>query len=815
MRFGKMKVYGGGLAVLAALVVGVMAAGHATAQIVVPQEQSGGPLEEIVVTARKRDESIMRAPVLVQAITAQQLEDLHLNDMYSLSAVTPGLEIVAAFATVGAEVSLRGLSNGFAANFIDQSVLLNLDGAGLSHGAFYRGGLFDVAQIEVLKGPQALFFGKSSDAGIVAVHSADPTDTWETKISGGHEFVADETDFDGYVSGPLTDKLGIRLAGYWNSMAGYLYNPNPAGSDRRLPDGDDGGGRLTLKYDDREIGLRAKLKIGFTKQANNAWDGGINQRLCATGRNQTPGYAPYDNCTLDTTTSGNPSSVPYRPDLNFNPFNAAAFAVGSPSSLTQRGNAYQFTNTVDSTLDIEYDVRPGLTLTSVSAWTFVHAQESGRDFQPVINVFDLGASAIQHEFSEELRLTSNWKDSWINFMVGGLYNPGTFSTHLLINTPTVPIPGLGTLGLYTLDSLELSDKTGGAFGQLLLTPIDHWELSAGVRYTNVHKYFTSLVAANNYPAFFFPGPSGQGIQNVPEANKSIEQHNLSPEVTLTYRPTDLLTGFASFKRGYKGPGFNANTTATSYNATQINPFGGETVKGFEGGVKAQLLDRHLALTATAYRYNYIGLQVAFPDLATNTVNINNGANARIQGAELGVDFVPRGLESLTLSTFVNYNDAYYTSFPVAPCYGNQSPAAGCLTSAGGSQYQNLTGRALAVAPKWTGNISGTYHAGITDKYVASLDLHAKFSGRYNAMSELHPLSWQSSYFTFDSALHFAPRTGAWDLAFIGRNLTNKIYIAGAEDGGAVTPGVISDAVVFINRPRQLMLQLTVYPSRFQ
>jgi outer membrane receptor protein involved in Fe transport len=765
-------------------------------------DQNGARLEEVVVTARKRSESLMQAPVDVQAVTADQLQNAHITDFYDLSTLTPDLDITVAFATVGATVNMRGLTNGFAANFIDQSIALNVDGATLSHGAFYRGALFDVEQIEVLKGPQNLFFGKSSDAGIVAVRTADPTSTWQSEITSNYEFDAGEFYESGWVSGPLTDQLGVRAAAFYDSIKGYFYNPNPENPNHRLPAGTTDGGRLTLKFDS-ESGLRMRLKIGGTQNNNNAPDGDLNQHTCPLAVAQ--GGFPYDDCKIDDILAGTPKPLPYLPQLNYNPFNAAAFAEGCPNFLCENGAGYQLTDTVNSLLDVDYDINKSLTLNSVTSWDFVKAQENAMN--PGV---ELGAQYFEHEYGEELRLTSNWRDSWINFMAGGLYNRATVQNNLLLVLPGLQIPSVGTIGLYTYDNMALVNVTASGFGQLLLTPINNWELSIGARYTDMHKYFNSLVANNNYPSFFAPGPSGQDIGDVPYADRSIDEKNVSPEATVTWRPTGALTAYLSYKEGYKGPGFNADTVGTTFNASNVSPFSGETARGLEGGIKAQLLDRQLAVIVDGYRYNYDNLQVAFPDVTTSTVNVDNDARARVEGLELSGDYRPLQLTGWEFNAALDYNVSYYLSFPIAPCFAGQLASQGCIATAVGP-HQSLTGRELSDAPLITGTFGAEYTRPIADSYKVSAGLSGKYSSSYYSSADAHPLSYQDGYVTLDANVHFGKQDGLWDLAVIGRNITNKIYMTGSESGPLVTPGIWADNYAFVNRPWELLVQLTVHP----
>ena len=242
----------------------LLAMAPAMAQTAAPPEEASSvnTLEEIVITARKREESVMQSPVVVQVITEQQVQDLHLTSVESLETAVPELKITPAFGLSGASVTLRGIGNGDEATYEDQSVSLSLDDFTFSDGMMYKQGLFDLTQVEVLKGPQSLFYGKSSSGGVIALHSADPTSDWEAQAQTSYEFYADERDFNAFISGPINDELGIRLAGYYDTSEGYLYNPNPLNPEHRVPAEDSNGLRGTIKFDDPDLGLRVKLKVG-------------------------------------------------------------------------------------------------------------------------------------------------------------------------------------------------------------------------------------------------------------------------------------------------------------------------------------------------------------------------------------------------------------------------------------------------------------------------------------------------------------------------------------------------------------------------
>ena len=206
-----------------------------------PQVQS---TDEIIVTARKRQESILNVPVVESAITQKQLQTFQTQDLKDVATMVPGLAFGDSVLSIGTQVSLRGVGSTTFNPGIDQSVSLNLDGMVFSQGLAYMSGMFDLAQIEVLKGPQALFYGKSSPGGVISMRTADPTNNYEIIARGGYEYEAREKRGELILSGPLSSTVKARLAANYDTQDGYFYSKGVAlpGTGAVTPSGN--GGRM-------------------------------------------------------------------------------------------------------------------------------------------------------------------------------------------------------------------------------------------------------------------------------------------------------------------------------------------------------------------------------------------------------------------------------------------------------------------------------------------------------------------------------------------------------------------------------------------
>ncbi|RYD60864.1 MAG: ligand-gated channel, partial [Sphingomonadales bacterium] len=194
-----------------------------------PAAEAPSGLEDIVVTARKRVESAQNVPVSVTAFTPQQIQQTDLTSLEKISAVTPSFTIARSTTGSGAQISLRGIGSDARSIGLEQSVAVIVDGVYYGQGRVINEGFFDLAGLEILKGPQALFFGKNATAGVVSITTAGPTKDPEYLARIGYETNAHRPYGELVASGPLTDTLGIRVALRASKMfAGYVENRAPA-----------------------------------------------------------------------------------------------------------------------------------------------------------------------------------------------------------------------------------------------------------------------------------------------------------------------------------------------------------------------------------------------------------------------------------------------------------------------------------------------------------------------------------------------------------------------------------------------------------
>lgn len=751
---------------------------------------SGAVLDEVVVTARKRSESLQNVPVAVEAFSPEQLKSNDATDLSKLAELSPQVIIGPYAIGTGGILTIRGISSGASDAGVDQSVSVVVDGVPLSRGRIISASLFDMQQVEVMKGPQALFFGKNSPAGVISMDTVDPTHDLQGYVTGGYEFNAAERFGEGAISGPIANSLTARLAFRVDEMGGWIQNDAvpmddplhpgvvlPGATAGNVgPDGTDVAGRLTLLWAPTD-NFDAKFKLTYDRQKLNSLDP-YSEVFCTGGKTQQyelgislPGTSCQKNMTVSESSDAAKFAVNY-PYGNFGvPYGDSKFTLGS---LTLNGQIDQ------------------VKLTSTTGYYQQNFSGSlAADYSPLTEIYD-----AQHEtydlVTQELRANTELA-SPVNYMAGLYYE---HSIRHWLNAPDLFHAALNpTAGNYTTVETTADETTDSysAFAQARWDIVSSVELALGARYTHDQKKENLENEANN------PAASALGILLYPQGEvlpSSYSGNNVSPELTLSWHPAPDQTLYGAYKTGYKSGGVSNGSLLTVGMTSEGLVFGPEKTRGGEIGFKADLFDRRLRLDVTAYFYNYNGLQVTSFEPATISFQIQNAAQARTEGLEASTTWLATNHVSFHGS--IGYNRARYLSFTNAECYTNQTTAQGCV---GG--VQNLSGQPLNRAPNVALDVGGKYETAVTAAWKVAMTVDGSYSSAYMAEPDYAPGGEQSAFWRLNAGAHVLSEDGHFDIAVIGRNLTNTYYLINS----AGLPGRTNDEYLgTFGRPREVMVQ---------
>lgn len=752
-------------------------------------------IEEITVTARKREESMQDVPVAIQAFSTEQIELYGARDLSEIGDLATQVSIYPGGSGNGANLVIRGYGSTSLDPGIESSVGVNIDGVQTDRGHVVRQAFFDLDSVQILKGPQTLFFGKNSPAGVIAATSALPEDEFGIKIQVGYEFEADEKIIEGMITGPLSDTLSARLAfkfmdndGWLENTAAFIENSNGEvnaaepfdfpGAASDLGAEENRAARLTLDWSPTDsfnavwrILITDLDSVGFQTQESNS---------CSGAFPITNGIVDQSgDCRLNGKTSH--GALP--PEI------AAKYSIDIGN-----GEPFALYESVLSSLQLSWT--PGeWELTSVTGF-YDYDYERWDNFDGTTFIQLMGIQVEdQTTWSQEFRAYSTF-DRPFNFMIGAYYETFERNSDNAGKIAALgPDPVTGYLntweGISTIDSDSYS-----FFGQVIWDVSDTLELTAGLRFTKDDKEASQQ---NVYTHFVF-GPLLGILQPVGSVLISdFDDTNVSPEVTIAYRPTSNMTVYAAYRTGYKSGGFSTNTVLSSSSTGESLTFDPEDAEGGEIGIKSTLLDGRLRLNVTAYFYQFDDLQISIFDAPTVSFSVANAADAETKGIELDAElWVASGF---SLNAQLGFNQGEYNDFKNAPCIGGQTEAAGCVDG-----VQDLSGEDLTRAPELTGAVGFSFERALSNDWSIQLASKAIYTDDYQTNTNNNPLSIQDSFWRINARVSVFSSDGKWNFSLIGRNLNNEWYQGAQADkpGGATSADLFGNVV----RARQISLRTT-------
>lgn len=623
-------------------------------------ETGGTDANDIVVTARRRAETAQNVPIAISVVSGAQIDSTGAFNVGRLQQLAPTLQFYTTNPRNSA-VNIRGLGApfGLTNDGIEQGVGIYVDDVYYSRVASSTFDFLDVAQIEVLRGPQGTLYGKNTTAGAINITTNQPTFDFEAKAElsiGNLNFKQAKAA----ISGPLSDTLAARVAISATSRRGTIYN---VATDRWTQSQDNIGIRGQLLWQPTDT-LSVTLVGDYNKQDAVC----CSSVFVRTGATQRPLNRQYEALAAAQgyqVVSRNPYDRLTDLDANLNAGNEIGGAA----------------------LKVKWEIGPG-TLTSVTAWRYWDWQpENDRDFTGLPIVTKSQNPSQQNQYTQELRY--NVSADRFDFVVGGFayYQRidtqgteahGPASSRWTLN-PTSPLSNDPSVldGLTAINTQYLKNTSLALFGQATWKLSDQFSIQPGVRLNYDKKkghYQRRVFSGDGTPLLYGPTDAVTvarlGVFAPQEISPSFSDWNFSYDLTATYKPSRDLLFYATYAKTFKSGGINQNGVPTDASnnpilaAATVKP---ESVQHFELGAKTEFWDRRATFNLSAFR----------TDIKNYQANVNNGqfgvlrgylANAgkvRTQGIE--ADFTVR--PSARFHAYVNgaYTDAKYVKFVDAPC----------------------------------------------------------------------------------------------------------------------------------------------------
>lgn len=726
-------------------------------------------LEEIIVTARKREESIQQTPISITALTAADMEARSLTDLSEIDAFAPNVDISAGPVSGGSfnsQITIRGIGQIDFLITTDPGVGTYVDGVYFARSMGGIMDLLDLERVEILRGPQGTLFGKNTIGGAVSLVSAKPTGD----VGGRAEVTFgrfDRLDARGSFEFPVvSEKLFAKIAFSSKNADGYGRRIDATTGDvlSRPGDQDSASARGLLRWVPRD-NVTVDLTVDYTRERQNAAVVSLVQQ------NPNSLIALYNAVGAISGLYG-----PYGATVPADPF-----VTNGTGPDVNNLDLWGISLTVDWDLG-------NLAVKSITAYREldadfgVDADHTAIRYQEVLN------RDSQDQFSQEIQFKGITFDGRFNWIFGLYYfgenavdrndvrlASGLFAGLEALPGAIIPLGGplfLGGAGnpLNALFDLEfdifnkIDNRSYAVFTHGTFSLTEKLSVSAGVRYTYEKKeYFLDHRRINS------------GVPIIPPTTVSDNWDAFSPKGSIEFQASDDVLLYASVSRGFKSGGFNGRPTTQA----EVQSFDPEFVTAYELGAKTEWFDRRLRLNVTGFYYDYKDLQLT---IQTQTPDGNliivteNAGKARVKGLE--IEMQARPAAGLDIRGGLGYLDAEYTDV--------------------GSSVFVTTSSKFVKAPKWTANASIQYAIPLQNDGTLIVRGDWTYKSKvYNDPENVESIA-QDGYSLFHAKLSYESSDQDWILSVFGRNLSDKRYIT----NGNTALNSLGNVSAFWGRPRE-------------
>ena len=706
-------------------------------------------LGEVVVTAQKRSENLNDVPVSVTAISAEKLEVLQSSggDIRVFSARIPSVTLESSYARIFPRPYIRGLGNTDFDFNASQPVSFVYDEVVMENPVLKSFPLFDIDQVEALRGPQGTLFGRNTPAGVLKFDSAKPSQTFGGFAQASYATFG-TTNVQGAVGGPIIDGvLAGRLSGIWMHRDDWIDN-GFTGKDDVTGGYDQTAIRGQLLYTPNDQ-FSALLNLHYTKLDGSPQI--FRANIIKQGTNDFVSGFDREKIYQD---------------------------AQPRTGQTMEGSGANVKLTYDFADD-------GPTLTSITAYEHVTAYSRGdvdggfgAVFAPpsgpgLIPFTAESADGVPYhaQWTQEVRLAGDY--AGVNYTVGAYY----FFEDLKIDSINFDTLAGGTVNGYAYQHQKTN--SWALFANVDYAVTDVLTVGGGIRYSNDKKDFIAQQLV-----------SPIGAPQTPILAANPESDDVSFNLNATYAATEDVNLYARIAKGYRAPSIQGRLLFGS----TISVADTETLMSYEAGVKADLFDRRARVDASVYYYKVDDMQLTAVGGGANFNRLVNAQHAEGYGFEFNGEANPIQHLLLTAGLSYNHTEIQDPNLGIQPC---GAPCTG-LDPAGAPGHVLVDGNSLPNAPRWIANLTARYAIPFRDgEFYAFTD--------WAYRSKINFFLYRSIEFTDDEMLEgglrlgYATTDGKWDAAVFARNITDDESLEGGIDFNNLTG--------FVNDPRTIGVEL--------
>ena len=703
---------------------------------------SAAVLEEIIVTATKREESLQDVPVSVSVMDGVALDNASINSLDELTLRMPS--IMMSEAQAATNIFIRGVGSGQNYGF-EQSVGMFIDGAYFSRSRAYRNPFFDVQRVEVLKGPQTVLFGKNVVAGAFNIETRRPTEEWENSLSAYWDPEYDGKEFTAIVSGPISDNVGIRLAGKYYDVDGYIRNSLPG-----VPD----------PYQREQYLVRGTVQWDATPDFTATLKGEFGAYDVTGGYHTQPQFLSDNHLAL--TRANDP-----RAEAEFD----YRVSIPAPPGDPFFDGLFNDTNTENVTLTLDWNTG-GHQLKSITSYVAFDFKALTNNDHTNLKIVAGPQKQDSETISQELRITSP-QDQFLEYIIGAYYADDKYRTRLQA-TLDLGQSALATvfpiLRLGRNQQTRQDGETWAVFGEATLNFTERTRLILGARYTEDRKTadkrlwysdVSTVATLDDTPRDPAVAQVYNGVIGVEHDLRGVKRKTDDVPFAITgeFDASDDLMVYVTYKEGFKAGGFDEDFTSGVLSEYE---FEDEQVEAYAFGAKMTLADGRAYINAEYFRSEYTNLQVSTFSIASFLVG--NAASATTEGLDVDARWLVTDQFSVG-GAFVLL-DAEYDSYESGPCI---------LDSAGNAiaTFCDLSGQPLQYAPDFEFNIYADLVVPIHQGWQLGLTGDLTYSNDFYLAGDLDPDYVQEDYAKLNATLSLTSPDDKYRFSVIGKNLNDK------------------------------------------
>ncbi len=704
-----------------------------------------GNIEEIVVTARKREEALSVVPQAISVLSAEDLQRFGVKTSPELAQQTPNLMWHSALGFASPNIFLRGIGNTtFNANQANP-VGIYVDGAYQGSNITYGFGLFDLERVEILKGPQGTLFGRNTTAGVINFVSRkpDPRDGFNGVATASYGRF-DEVNIEAAAGFAINDKAAVRLSALVLNRDGYVKNSNATNGFSNQGDVDIWSARAQGRFIDAS-GLDILLNIHGGQNQSDVIPGKQLGVICPPGVE-----VPQIGVCSDF--SGFTDSTDLRESFT------------NIQSIDQ-------VDTWGASLTASWPLN-GFTIISQTAY-----EANDRRF---VNDSDAGPfSAVKtnvvsdfYQFSQEIRAEST-TDGRLSWLAGG--NFYTDELDAFQNFALNAFGPGGLSGFFPVEEgmasvLKQETESFALFGEANYEIVSGLTFTAGVRWTRDKRTAQTqayIFDATGLDTQFITRPTSDArllVPTIPDVTVSRAWSKWSGRGVLSYQVTDNWLVFGGISRGFKGGDFNGGALFDPVEANLVNP---EFVTSYEIGARGQTRDQRISLDVSAFYYDFTDQQVAIlvPGSNATLQSLSNAAKTRVLGFEAEARVFP--IENLSFELKAGVLDAEFKRF--------QLDASDPST--------NFAGNRTASAPKFSFVGAGRYQVPLQIGRVG-VEADASYTSSHFFTADNNPALREDGYWLFNGSLYFEDRQERYKVALWMKNIAGEEYfVSGLSNAG--------------------------------